>query len=49
MACAPNWKGGRGREGRALGLPGMVIADPDGNEFYFPYEGLEAKGTLKKF
>ena len=27
----------------------MVIADPDGNEFYFPYEGLEAKGTLKKF
>ena len=27
----------------------MVIADPDGNEFYFPYEGLEAKGTLKRF
>ena len=28
----------------------MVITDPDGNEFYFPYEGpLEAKGTLKRF
>jgi len=27
----------------------MVIEDPDGNKFYFPYEGLEAKGTLKKF
>ena len=28
----------------------MVIADPDGNAFYFPYEGpLEAKGTLKRF
>ena len=27
----------------------MVIEDPDGNEFYFPYEGLEAKGTLKRF
>lgn len=28
----------------------MVILDPDGNEFYFPYEGpLEAKGTLKRF
>src|SRR5262245_16806852 len=27
----------------------MVIVDPDGNEFYFPYEGLEAKGTLKTF
>ena len=28
----------------------MVIVDPDGNEFYFPYdEGLEAKGTLRKF
>jgi catechol 2,3-dioxygenase-like lactoylglutathione lyase family enzyme len=28
----------------------MAIADPDGNAFYFPYEGpLEAKGTLKKF
>jgi catechol 2,3-dioxygenase-like lactoylglutathione lyase family enzyme len=28
----------------------MVIMDPDGNEFYFPYEGpLEAIGTLKKF
>jgi catechol 2,3-dioxygenase-like lactoylglutathione lyase family enzyme len=27
----------------------MVIADPDGNEFWFPYEGVEAKGTLTKF
>ena len=27
----------------------MVIADPDGNELWFPYEGLESKGTLKKF
>jgi catechol 2,3-dioxygenase-like lactoylglutathione lyase family enzyme len=27
----------------------MVIVDPDGNEFYFPYEGLEAKGTLQTF
>jgi len=28
----------------------MVIVDPDGNEFYFPYEGgLEEKGTLQKF
>jgi len=27
----------------------MVIADPDGNEFYFPYEGIEAKGTLQTF
>jgi catechol 2,3-dioxygenase-like lactoylglutathione lyase family enzyme len=28
----------------------MVITDPDGNAFYFPYEGpLEAKGTLKRF
>src|SRR4030095_2102011 len=28
----------------------MAIADPDGNAFYFPYEGpLEAKGTLKRF
>src|SRR5262245_9868289 len=23
----------------------MVIVDPDGNEFYFPYEGLEVSGT----
>jgi catechol 2,3-dioxygenase-like lactoylglutathione lyase family enzyme len=28
----------------------MVITDPDGNAFYFPYEGpLEATGTLKRF
>jgi predicted enzyme related to lactoylglutathione lyase len=27
----------------------MVIMDPDGNEFYFCYEGLQAKGTLKRF
>ena len=27
----------------------MVIADLDGNEFYFPYEGIEAKGTLQTF
>jgi catechol 2,3-dioxygenase-like lactoylglutathione lyase family enzyme len=27
----------------------MVIVDPDGNEFYFPYEGLEVKGTLQTF
>ena len=27
----------------------MVIVDPDGNEFYFPYEDLEASGTLKTF
>ena len=28
----------------------MVITDPDGNEFYFPYEGpLEATGTLTRF
>jgi catechol 2,3-dioxygenase-like lactoylglutathione lyase family enzyme len=27
----------------------MVVVDPDGNEFYFPYEGLEAKGTLERF
>ena len=27
----------------------MVIADPDGNEFYFPYKGLEVKGTLQTF
>src|SRR5262249_48390016 len=26
-----------------------VVVDPDGNEFYFPYEGLETKGTLQKF
>jgi catechol 2,3-dioxygenase-like lactoylglutathione lyase family enzyme len=26
----------------------MVIVDPDGNEFYFCYEGLQAKGTLKR-
>jgi hypothetical protein len=28
----------------------MVIADPDGNELYFPYPaaGSEAQGTLKK-
>jgi len=39
----------RGRERRALGLSVMVIVDPDGNEFYFPYEGLEVKGTLQTF
>ena len=27
----------------------MVIVDPDGNEFYFPYEGLKVKGTLRRF
>jgi len=27
----------------------MVIVDPDGNQFYFPYEGNEAKGTLQRF
>ena len=27
----------------------MVVTDPDGNEFYFAYEGLEAKRTLKTF
>lgn len=27
----------------------MVIVDPDGNEFYFPYEGLQVKGTLQRF
>jgi catechol 2,3-dioxygenase-like lactoylglutathione lyase family enzyme len=27
----------------------MVIVDPDGNEFYFPYEGLEAEGALHRF
>ena len=27
----------------------MVIVDPDGNEFYFPYEGLKAQGTLERF
>src|SRR5262245_31713226 len=27
----------------------MVITDPDGNEFYFAYEGLQAHGTLRKF
>jgi len=28
----------------------MVVTDPDGNEFYFPYEeGLQAKGTLQRF
>lgn len=27
----------------------MVIGDPDGNELWFPYEGVEAKGTLKTF
>jgi len=27
----------------------MVIADPDGNELWFPYEGVESKGTLTKF
>jgi len=26
----------------------MVITDPDGNEFYFCYEGLQAKGTVKR-
>ena len=26
----------------------MVITDPDGNEFYFCYEGFQAKGTLKR-
>src|SRR5262245_41392628 len=26
----------------------MVVVDPDGNEFYFPYdEGMKAKGTLQ--
>lgn len=27
----------------------MVVADPDGNEFYFPYEGLVVKDTIKRF
>jgi catechol 2,3-dioxygenase-like lactoylglutathione lyase family enzyme len=27
----------------------MVIVDPDGNEFYFPHEGIQAKGTLQTF
>jgi catechol 2,3-dioxygenase-like lactoylglutathione lyase family enzyme len=29
----------------------MVVVDPDGNEFYFPYpaEGGESKGTLQRF
>jgi catechol 2,3-dioxygenase-like lactoylglutathione lyase family enzyme len=28
----------------------MAIQDPDGNAFYFPYEGpLQAVGTLKRF
>jgi catechol 2,3-dioxygenase-like lactoylglutathione lyase family enzyme len=27
----------------------MAITDPDGNEFYFCYEGFQAQGTLKKF
>ena len=27
----------------------MVIRDPDGNQLWFPYEGVESKGTLKKF
>lgn len=31
------------------GYPLMVIVDPDGNELYFPYEGIESKGTLQKF
>jgi catechol 2,3-dioxygenase-like lactoylglutathione lyase family enzyme len=31
------------------GYRSMVILDPDGNQFYFPYEGLEVEGTLKRF
>jgi catechol 2,3-dioxygenase-like lactoylglutathione lyase family enzyme len=31
------------------GYRSMVIQDPDGNEFYFPYEGLEVEGTLQRF
>ena len=27
----------------------MVITDPDGNEFYFCYEGFQARGTTKRF
>jgi catechol 2,3-dioxygenase-like lactoylglutathione lyase family enzyme len=34
---------------RVWGYRVMVIMDPDGNEFYFCYEGLQAKGTLKRF
>jgi catechol 2,3-dioxygenase-like lactoylglutathione lyase family enzyme len=26
----------------------MVIADPDGNELWFPYEGMESTGTLTR-
>jgi catechol 2,3-dioxygenase-like lactoylglutathione lyase family enzyme len=44
-------------EGRGLdvkdgvwGYRVMVVVDPDGNEFYFPYdEGLQVKGTLERF
>jgi len=27
----------------------MVVADPDGNQFWFPYEVTQTKGTLTKF
>jgi hypothetical protein len=26
----------------------MVVLDLDGNELYFPYEGLAVEGTLKR-
>lgn len=26
----------------------MVVADPDGNELYFPYPGAEAAGTIER-
>jgi catechol 2,3-dioxygenase-like lactoylglutathione lyase family enzyme len=26
----------------------MVVRDPDGNEFYFCYEGFQVKGTVKR-
>jgi len=34
---------------RVWGYRVMVIMDPDGNEFYFCYEGLQAQVTVKRF
>ena len=52
VLCAASELEGRGvdvKDGH-WGYRIMAIKDPDGNEFYFPYEGpLEATGTLKRF
>ena len=50
-ALRPSWRGVEWTQRTGTGgYRIMAIKDPDGNEFYFPYEGpLEATGTLKRF